>query len=318
VEELWRPSANIEMLRQRALLLRQLREFFYSRNYLEVETPLLSHAVNPDPNIDSFVVNGTDTGLFLHTSPEFPMKRLLAAGSGSIFQICKVFRKGEYGQRHNPEFTMVEWYRQGYTYRQLMDEIDELLQQICNFKTSKKLTYVQLFKTYTGLDIFHSSVVEMRLLLENKGCFFSDNIDNDIDTWRDLVMTHLIEPQIGFEQPMFVYDYPATQSALAIISPNDANLAQRFELYIKGKEIANGYQELLDADEQQRRFQAQLDIRQKRGESGLPLDQNLVEALAASEIAATSGVALGLDRLMMVLHDIETMPEVVSFDFVRA
>ena len=301
------------MLRQRAHLLRNVREFFHNKSYLEVETPVLSRFANPDPHIDSFEVSSFNQTYYLHTSPEFPMKRLLAAGAGSIYQICKVFRQGERGRLHNPEFTMLEWYRIGFDYHQLMDEIDELLHTVCNLSSSKKLTYSSIFKEVTGFDMHQSTVSNLRQFVFDNGVSLQGELGDDLDAWRDVVMTHFIEPGLGQDGPVFVYDYPVSQAALAQVRPGEEPAALRFELYFKGIELANGYQELTDREEQRRRFEAQQQQRQSLDKASPPYDQYLLQALN-EKIPLVSGVALGFDRLLMLLSDHRYLKDVLSFD----
>ncbi len=313
----WRPSASLETLRKRAALLARTRAFFAQRGVLEVETPLLSRNGNPSPAIDSMSCETGDGRRYLHTSPEFAMKRLLAAGSGPIYQICKVFRQGERGRRHSPEFTLLEWYRPGMDYRGLMDEVDELLQHLLNTPVSEKLTYAQLFRQHLGLDIHHASQTQLQACATQHGLDARLGPDDDLDCWRDLLLSHLIEPRLGWHAPLFVYDYPASQAALARVRPGPPALAERFELYMQGIEIANGYQELTDPAEQRQRFLDEQRQRQRQGRESPPVDEALLAALSHG-LPACSGVALGVDRLLMLWQGIENIDETLSFSWQRA
>ncbi|MDH5219294.1 MAG: EF-P lysine aminoacylase EpmA, partial [Gammaproteobacteria bacterium] len=306
-----------EMLQQRARLLRDIREFFHQKGYLEVETPALSRFANPDPYIDSFELSSFGQNYYLHTSPEFAMKRLLAAGMGSIYQICKVFRQGEQGRLHNPEFTMLEWYRIGFDYHQLMDEIDELLCTKCNLSSSKKLTYSSIFQEVTGFNMHQCTVSNMRQYVLDHGVSLQGDLGDDLDAWRDVVMTHFIEPGLGQDGPVFIYDYPVSQAALAQVLTGDEPAAMRFELYFKGIELANGYQEMTDQGEQRRRFEAQQARRQTLGKPLLPFDRYLVDALG-EDIPPVSGVALGFDRLLMLLNNRSYLKDILSFNVENA
>lgn len=293
-------------------MLASIRRFFSHRDVLEVETPLLSRAGNPDPNLESLTVIRGEEMYYLHTSPEFPMKRLLAAGSGSIYQICKVFRGGERGRLHNPEFTMLEWYRVGMDYYQLMDDVVELLGEVCGYTASDKLTYADAFQKYTGIDVLSESVVALQQYAASKGLTVCGLSDADIDAWRDLILTHFIEPQLGRERPVFIYRYPASQAALARLCPDDPRVAERFELYINGMEIANGYHELTDAVEQRSRWQSENARRADRDVPEIPLDNNMLSALEAG-LPNCSGVALGVDRLLMASAGRCDISEILSF-----
>ena len=315
----WRPSASFDTLRLRARLLAQTRAFFHARDVWEVETPLLSQAATPDPHIHSFVVS-TPAGAkarYLHSSPEFPMKRLLAAGSGSIYQICKVFREGEAGRRHNPEFTLLEWYRTGFDHHALMDEVDMLVRELVGGRLlltdTQFFSYQEVLKRFAGLDPLNADIDALQ------DCARRHNVDvpalgDDRDAWLDLLMSHVVEPALPRDCPVFIYDYPASQAALARIR---GGLAERFELYINGMELANGFHELTDADEQRRRFEAENQRRTQAGLSVMPLDEHLLAALAQG-LPDCAGVALGLDRLLMLITGQVDIAAVLSFDSERA
>ncbi len=315
----WRPTALPGALIRRAEILRIVRNFFSEREVLEVETPLLSRGTVTDFHLDTLstmVETPRCTGCFyLQTSPEFPMKRLLAAGSGPIYQICKAFRNGEAGSRHNPEFTMLEWYRPGWDHHQLMDEVEELLAAILDTPHAVRRTYGELFESELGVDA-HGADSEV---LRTRGIELGlDPIDSlDRDGWLGLMMTHLLEPDLGRGAPLFLYDYPVDQAALARIRPGDPPVAERFEVYVEGIELANGYHELTDPGEQRRRFQQDLDQRRSRG---LPLPEPDRRFLAALEhgLPPCAGVALGVDRLVMLAAGAERLNEVLTFPIERA
>jgi len=313
----WRPTASLDVLKKRAELLRQIRAFFYARDVLEVDTPALSAAGNTDPNIESFSTDYTGPGdantLYLHTSPEFAMKRLLAADSGAIYQLCKVFRNGEAGRHHNPEFTMLEWYRPGFDHHKLMDEVAELINEVLGHKDIEKITYQQAFVEHAGIDPLDTDSRALKQCAQQHGLEQVIGVDDaSVDEWLDLLMDQVIVPAFG-KNRVFVYDYPASQAALAKISSSDPRVAERFELLIDGIEIANGFHELTDADEQRRRFKAENSQRQKAGLAQLPIDENLIAALE-NGIPDCAGIALGVERLLMLLLSQQNISNVMCFD----
>jgi lysyl-tRNA synthetase class 2 len=301
------------MLRQRAKLLTKIREFFAERDILEVETPLLSHSSITDPNIQSFSARYYNENLYLQTSPEFAMKRLLAAGSGSIYQICKAFRNEQAGRQHNPEFTILEWYRVGFDHHALMAEMDEFLQFILHTNLAEKLTYKEIFEKYLQINPHEITKEELRNLAIKKG--INDISGLDVDDWLAILLTHLIEPELGTDRPLFIYDFPASQAALAKINKN--NIAERFEVYIKGIEIANGFHELNDGAEQRRRFLADLKKRRELNLPDIPIDENFLAALD-SGFPNCAGVALGIDRLLMLLMNTNSIKDVIIFPINQA
>lgn len=305
----WLPSAPRAALAARAELLKTLRAFFDARGVLEVETPLLCSGTITDPAIDPV---GCD-GRWLQTSPEYPMKRLLAAGSGPIYQVCKAFRGGEAGPRHNPEFTLLEWYRPGFSLSGLMDEVAELVQAILGARDVQVLTYRQLFKNTLGLDP-HTISREALEDFARQRLDYSGG-DESRDTWLDLLLTHLVEPQL--KGLVLVHDYPASQAALARLrDEGEVVVAERFELYVDGVELANGYFELTDPAEQRARFEADNLALVVRGEQPRPLDERLLAAME-SGLPDCAGVALGLDRLLMMKLGCDSLDEVLSFDWRR-
>jgi lysyl-tRNA synthetase class 2 len=310
----WRPSATLENLQARAGLLARLRAFFADRQVLEVETPLLVQSTVTDPHIDSWSVEGT---AYLHTSPEYAMKRLLAAGFGPIYQIAKVFRKGERGSRHNPEFSLLEWYRPGFDHWAMMDEVADLLAHVLGQQQVVHISYRDAFMEVLGIDPHR---IELAELIATTRKLIDVQLDSrQRDDWLNLLLSHLIEPQLGRSAPTFLYNYPASQAALAQISrdENGNAVAERFELYIHGLEIANGYRELLDVAEQKRRFEADLHYRQQAGMPCPQVDQHLLAALEFG-LPECAGVALGLDRLLMLQLAASRIDDVISFPFERA
>jgi len=320
----WRPSADLDALRLRARVYAAMRGFFADRGVLEVETPVLSEAGNTEPNIDSFTTafsGHRDAGRamrWLRTSPEYPLKRLLAAGIGDCYELGRVFRNGEAGGRHNPEFTMLEWYRVGWDHLRLIEETIELVQQALALVGRRaallSLTYRDLFEQGLGLDPFAATDAELRAPLAGIG------IDHDglsRDDWLDLLMTHLIQPRFPADRITVVRDWPESQAALARIRRDDPPVAERFELYLGPVELANGYHELSDAAEQHARFLHDNRRRGQRGMIEVPLDARLVDALAHG-LPDCAGVALGVERLLMVLRDTPRIADVLAFDFARA
>ncbi|PKM31898.1 MAG: elongation factor P lysine(34) lysyltransferase [Gammaproteobacteria bacterium HGW-Gammaproteobacteria-11] len=316
----WQPSASIAALHRRAEIVQQVRGFFLQRGVLEVETPYLSCAAVSDPQLHPFVTDfvpeggGLPQSLFLHTSPEYPMKRLLAAGSGCIWQLCRVFRNGEQGRRHNPEFSMLEWYRLGFDHHQLMDEVDALVSTILDTPAAGRVTYAALFAAHLHIDIHQCSDQQLAEL----GCKLSGLVaEMPRDGWLNLLFSHYIEPRLI--EPTLVYAFPASQAALARIVDGDdcVPVAARFEMFINGMELANGYFELVDAEEQQRRFASDQVERTAMGKAPLPVDNALLAAMQ-SGLPDCAGVALGLDRLVMLALDAERIDEVIPFPLDRA
>jgi lysyl-tRNA synthetase class 2 len=323
----WQPTAELAVLKLRAQILQRIRGFFSARDILEVETPILSAAATTDPQLHSFNTCYSGPGaaygrtLFLHTSPEFAMKRLLAAGVGSIYQICKVFRDTESGRFHNPEFTLLEWYRVGFDHHQLMDEVTELVTHILEGKVVldpvERLTYRQAFLDYAGIDPYTAGKECMIACAQKQGIHTAGSFPDQLETWRDLLLTHVIEPQLGKNRLTFLYDYPASQASLACIRPGTPPLAERFELYLHGIELANGFHELDDPREQRRRFETDLSQRRARGLPAKPHDERLLAALAHG-LPACAGVALGIDRLVMPAAGVSSIADVIAFNIENA
>jgi len=306
----WQPSATLTVIRERARVYRQIRSFFTMRGVLEVDTPVLMPTTGTDVHLGSLETLGAGRRLFLQSSPEYAMKRLLAAGSGSIFQIAHAFRQDEQGRRHNPEFTLLEWYREGYDYQQLMDEIELLITSLslhrCQFS---RIRYNNLFRQVCGLDLGRLDLGQLRAECGRRvsGCKPGEL---DFDQCLDLLLSMVIAPTMRGYQ--FVYDYPLSQASLARVSSSDAGVAERFELFYDGIELANGFSELTDASQQRARFESD---NRKRAQQGLPcpdIDERLLAALDHG-VDDCAGVALGLDRLLMVLLDLDSIDQVLTF-----
>lgn len=297
----WRPTADWVTLRQRAALLAQVRAFFAARQVLEVDTPLLGPAPTSDPHQHCFALalSGARTG-YLQPSPEYAMKCLLAAGSGSIYQVCKAFRADEQGARHALEFTLIEWYRVRWDYRALMDEVDLLVSQLLGCAPALRLSYQQLFQRYCAVDPWLTTDDTLWRCLAQSGV---DSTPAVRATGRsgalDLLLTRVIEPSLRSLGAVLVYDYPPSQAALARLRPEAIPVAERFELYVHGLELANGFGELTDAAEQRQRFVADNVARRAQGLPEVPLDERLLAALAQG-LPECAGVALGFDRLVML------------------
>jgi len=342
----WRPTASREVLRLRARLLERVRSFFAERSVLEVETPLLSAATATDPNLHSLSASApllsAERGaalprtapLFLQTSPEHAMKRLLAAGLGPLYQLGRAFRDGEAGRLHNPEFTMLEWYRPGFDHHRLMDEVEELIRAVLGDERVdaapfERSTYREAFRRHAAVDPLTDPVerlAEAAAEAVGDGSRVPD-LGDDRDAWLDLLMVSAVQRRLGSgpdrdsgrRRPTLLYDFPASQAALARVRsvPGEPPVAERFELFIDGMEIANGFHELADAAEQRRRFEHDLVLRQARGLPEVPIDERLLAALEAG-LPDCAGVALGFDRLVMVAAEASDIAEVIAFPIDRA
>ena len=317
----WQPSANIENLLKRAKIIAEIRRFFTDRGLLEVETPVLSEFGVTDLHLSTFSTefiapfDALSKILWLGTSPEYHMKRLLAAGSGPIFQISKVFRNEEAGNCHNPEFTMLEWYRPHFDMYRLINEVDDLLQQILDCLPAESMSYQFAFQEYVGLDPLSATRKELMEAARQQN--FIAEEDEDRDTLLQFLFSEIVEPKIGLNAPVVIYHFPSSQAALAQLSPEDQRVAERFEFYYKGVELANGFHELTDADEQRRRFEQDNRQRQKAGLPLRAIDERFLGALQAG-MPNTAGVALGVDRLVMIALGVETIKEVISFSIENA
>lgn len=313
----WRPSASLEMLRQRAALIGRVRQFFADRNVMEVETPLLSRAAITDPNLHSLAVTlAGEPETYLQTSPEFFMKRLLAFGSGDIWQMCKVFRGAEQGRWHNPEFTMLEWYRTGFDHHQLMDEVAALFKVLMPEKVSggwRVIHYADAFAEFAGIDPFAVTDETLAVAVQR---FEISAAGLDRDAMLDLLASHCVYPQLGHGEIVFVDEFPLSQAALAKASARDARTANRFEAFVDGIELANGFHELTDAAEQARRFATENARRAAMNLPAMPMDDHLLAALDAG-LPECSGVAVGFDRVVALALGAQSLQQVLSFDFSR-
>lgn len=317
-------AVDLDALRLRAAVNALFRLYFAERDVLEVETPILSEAGNTEPNIESFTTHFTghsEAGArtrWMRTSPEYPLKRLLAAGVGDCYELGRVFRNGEAGGRHNPEFTMLEWYRVGWDHLRLIEETVQLVQRALSLIGRQaevvSCTYRELFLQGLGLDPFTATEAQLRAPLST---YDIDAQGLTRDDWLDLLITHLLQPAFPPDRITVVRDWPASQCALARIRPGDPPLAERFELYLGHHELANGYHELIDADEQRQRFLRDLSVRESRIASLPPLDQRLLDAMAHG-LPACAGVALGVDRLLMAMIGTDRIAEVLAFPFSQA
>ncbi|KFK92540.1 MULTISPECIES: elongation factor P--(R)-beta-lysine ligase [unclassified Serratia (in: enterobacteria)] len=319
----WQPSAPIANLLKRAALLAEIRRFFADRGVLEVETPTMSQATVTDihlfPFQTRFVGPGAAEGvtLYMMTSPEYHMKRLLAAGSGPIYQLGRSFRNEEAGRHHNPEFSMLEWYRPHYDMYRLMNEVDDLLQQVLDCESAETLSYQQAFLRHLDIDPLSAEKPQLREAAAKLDLSNIADTEEDRDTLLQLLFTVGVEPHIGRDKPAFVYHFPASQASLAEISTEDHRVAERFEVYFKGLELANGFRELTDGSEQRQRFEQDNRKRAVRGLPQHPIDNNLLDALQHG-MPECAGVALGVDRLVMLALAAESLSEVIAFPVDRA
>ncbi|MBT9431803.1 elongation factor P--(R)-beta-lysine ligase [Candidatus Sodalis endolongispinus] len=319
----WQPSAPIANLLKRAAIVAQIRRFFSERGLFEVETPAMSQATVTDIHLVPFQTRYIGPGaadgmpLYLMTSPEYHMKRLLAAGSGPIFQLCRSFRNEEAGRYHNPEFTMLEWYRPHYDMYRLMNEVDDLMQQILDCDSAETLSYQQVFTRHVGIDPLSADKGQLYDAAVKWDLKEAASTEDDRDTLLQLLFAMVVEPNIGHDKPAFVYHFPASQAALAEISTEDHRVADRFEVYFKGIELANGFRELTDAREQRQRFEQDNRKRAAMTLGEQPIDENLLAALAQG-MPECSGVALGVDRLVMLALKAERLSDVIAFPVERA
>jgi lysyl-tRNA synthetase class 2 len=320
MKEDWKPSATFKTLQYRANLLETIRSFFKDRQVLEVETPLLSTHSVTDPHLDSFCTQYRDSSgklkqpLYLQTSPEFAMKRLLAAGSGPIFQITHAFRnRGEQGRWHNPEFTLLEWYRPGFSLFDLMNEVEELLTLLLGCPAAHRISYEELFKKHLAIDPHRASLSEIHTTLKKCNIsLHSTHTVNQIDEGLQLLLDFIIQNRIEPSLPVFIYDFPSSQAALAKIRPGPIPVAERVEVYIGGLELANGFHELADPTEQARRFYQDLMTRQNCDLPAIPIDTHLLAALHHG-LPDCSGIALGIDRLVAHSIKAQELAEVLTF-----
>jgi elongation factor P--(R)-beta-lysine ligase len=320
----FRPTANWTNLRLRADLLRRLRDFFHTRGFLEVETPLLSADTVIDRHLDPFPVRGdgdptgADTTYWLQTSPEFAMKRLLAAGAEAIYQVTRAFRQSELGPLHNPEFTIVEWYRPGHDMTRGMRLLSDLCDELLELGPAERISYREAFERYVGINPHTSETGDIRAAAESSGVSIPASIpDDDRDGWLDLLLSERVGPRLGIDRPTIIFDYPASQAALARVRHQNPPLAERFELFVSGVELANGYHELLDPAILRKRNAENNAQRSRDGKPRLPGESRLLAAME-SGLPASTGVALGFDRLVMLAAGVKRLDEVIAFPFDRA
>ncbi len=312
---MWQASASVEVLKRRAEYLRSIRQFFDQRSVVEVDVPVLGARTVSDPHLSSLSLELNQRNYFLQTSPEFFLKRLLAHGCGSVYSMGKAFRQDEVGNRHNPEFTMLEWYRLGFDERQLAQEVVDLIKHLGEPKQVQFLSYAEAFEAHIGVNPHSASSEELESIGQQKLHVSWSNEPKN--TWLDLLFSHLVEP--NFDDTLTVVsDFPASQCALAKLGENEEGLqvAKRFEVYWRGIELANGYLELTDANIQRERFEKDLDERHAMGVSAVELDEKFLMALEAG-IPECAGVALGVDRLLMCLLNKKSITEVMPFSFER-
>lgn len=310
-DKLWRPSASVANLRARAKIIGEIRQFFSMRDYLEVETPIMAKSGITDVYLTNIKAQFLQTQYYLQTSPEYHMKRLLAAGSGSIYQIARVFRDDELGRHHNPEFSLLEWYKLGVNHLQLIVEVDELLQHILACPPALQKTYQDAFLEICQFDPWDVSITELKRIVRGYNLHgVLPESENDADQYLFLLMSHIVEPALSdYQQPVVIYNFPISQAALAKIHDN---YAERFEVYYRGIELANGFHELTDPALQLERFEKDCEQRRALGMEIPPIDHYLIDGLKQG-IPQCSGVALGLDRLLMLALKESDIAAVMSF-----
>jgi len=319
---MWKSNLSWEKAKDRARVIHSIRQFFLNKNIIEVETPILSSGTITDAYIEAFEctfdfydsINSKKSNiLHLQTSPEYSMKRLLASGYQSIYQLCKAFRHEEGGKYHNPEFTILEWYRVGFNHHQLINEVQELLQLVLNVQWCEKITYQDAFIGLLDVDPLDTDIVELKQALYHHGVH-GDWIETEteIDILLQVLFSECIENKIGLEAPCFIYNYPVSQASLAKESEHDPRVSQRFECYFKGIELANGFNELTDVGEQIKRFELDNERRRSLGKDVKPIDENFVNALEFG-LPSCAGVALGIDRLLMLAMEQNSIKEVMNF-----
>lgn len=315
---LWKPTASIATLEVRASMLRAVRDYFTATRALEVDTPTLSAAAVTDVHLASVAATANGQQRFLHTSPEYAMKRLLAAGCGDLWQISKVYRDGESGRHHNPEFTLIEWYRLGVDHHALMSDVERLVGAVLppsrQFDVAERLTYREAVQLHAGVDAFLDSAPVLAERLQSSGIDLPRDLRGDRDACLDLIMGAIVGPQLGHDRLTFIYDYPSSQAALARVH---GEVASRFEAYLDGIELANGFHELSDGSEQRERFEHDLAERARRGLPVVPMDERFLAALGHG-LPECSGVALGFDRLVMCAVGAKHIDQVLAFPFERA
>ncbi len=322
----WESCCELEYIHKRAQMLADIRAYFANQDVLEVETPILGQGIGTDINLEFFSTSysfppGGQT-LFMQTSPEFSMKRLLASGSGSIFQICKAFRNGETGRLHNPEFTLLEWYRVNYNLPELMTDIDNLLQGLfspaLSLQETQRSSYQEVFFQYTGLDALHFSQQQYIASARANKLFEAETLCGfDHALWLDFLFSHLVQPKLGKQALTMIFDYPACLPSLARLNPKDTRISERVEIFLEGVELGNGYHELIDYQEQLARFSAEAKERERRGLPKVAMDMRFLEALK-HDMPDCSGIAIGLDRLLMLITGNHSLKNILSFPVARA
>lgn len=310
----------IDILQLRGSLLEKVREFFKERGVLEVETPILVHAPALEGHIEPFVINYTDLGvapLYLISSPEYAMKRLLAMGAGSIYQITKVFRNEEEGRLHNPEFSMIEWYRLGVDMDGLMKEVEEFISSVLGFNRVNRISYAEAFERYAGINPHTDSIERIREVILGNRLYPPESLGECRDGWLSFILAYLVEPNLGIDTPTIVYDYPVSQAALSKVRGGKIPLAERFELYLNGIELCNGYHELTDYDEHIKRFGSVNEKREIAGKGRLPADSLFLEAVKTG-LPECSGVSFGFDRMVMIAAGVDSLDKVIPFTIKNA
>ncbi len=322
----WQSTASHKILLERALMLKNIRAFFDGRGVIEVETPLLSHYSTTDPHLDSLRSRFRDQSCYLNTSPEYAMKRLLADWKKPIYQICKAFRDDELGPNHNPEFTMLEWYQPDYDSVKLMNELADLVTNLCQLSKCyaidkvqfESLSYQQVFEDFVGINPHQTTAAECYQFAQANNIEIPQGLgaDDALNDWLDWLLTQLVLPAFNKNVFTFLYDYPASQCALAKIEKNEQQVlvAKRFELFFGEVELANGFFELTDAAEQLKRFQLENKKRKQAAKEQGLIDENFIAALNFG-LPECSGVAMGLDRFLMVLTNNPGIDQVLSFSW---
>ncbi len=318
----WKPNADVRTLQLRASLLENARDHFRTSGVMEVETPVLGHTTVTDVHLQSLRTRIAGLGEFyLQTSPEYAMKRLLATGAGDIYQIARVFRDGEHGALHNPEFTLIEWYRRGFDSMALMHDAAQLLDRLLSphreLRAPDWLTYSEAMRKHAGVDAASASIEELKTCLASHKVALPRAMTGDRDAYLDLALSTVVAPQLGRGGLTFLHEYPASQAALARLKASDPTVAERFEIYLEGIELANGFHELADAAEQRARFEADLRLRRSRALHAPPLDERLLQALSFG-LPDCSGIALGFDRVVMLARGAEKIEQVLAFSVERA
>ncbi len=314
----WHASMSWEIAQKRAVVLGKIRSYFSEKNVIEVETPILSLGTVTDVHLDAFktkydfLLDGR-VDCYLQTSPEFAMKRLIASGYRDIYQICKAFRDEPYSKYHNPEFTILEWYRLDFDHFDLMDDVEALLKATLCISSTKRVSYQDVFFQYLNVDPLSTTIEHcLKVIEEHNMCETWLTESQDLDLLLQFLFTQLIEPQIGLEQPYFVYNFPASQASLARLDHVDQRVANRFECYYRGIELVNGFYELSDCSLQLQRFKHDNNIRQAKNLATKPIDNRFISALE-SGLPNCSGVALGIDRLVMLALQLKSIDQVLTF-----